>query len=44
MKKEVEEKPVKKTTVKAKAKKEDIIEQVEIEGMNEFEKVEELKL
>ena len=35
MKKEVEEKPVKKTTVKAKAKKE--IEQVEIEGMKDFE-------
>ncbi len=35
MKKEVEEKPVKKTTVKAKAKKE--IEQVEIEGIKDFE-------
>ena len=35
MKKEVEEKPVKKTTAKAKKEKE--VEQVEIEGMNEFE-------
>ena len=38
MKKEVEEKPVKKTTAKAKKEKE--IEQVEIEGINEFEKTE----